>query len=245
MKRLLRDCIECKKPEEPISPILQQRTEVEGEIWKRLDPGQKGGMARLRIDIKVMLAIVKFKSFLKENKRQSSVSSISGILLESRKDRKKRKESVRDGRMLLTQRLNFLHLDSKQMMGDGNCQFRSFSHELYGTQDHHMSVRSKVVTWMIEHKESFEVYVGDGADWNEYIKLMKRSKNWGDELTLKAFADCFKVTVHVITTEKENYHLDYKPEAPLGEGEGGGRRAFLSYISPVHYNVVCLPPSSP
>lgn len=101
MKRLLRDCIECKKPEEPISPILQQRTEVEGEIWKRLDPGQKGGMARLRIDIKVMLAIVKFKSFLKENKRQSSVSSISGILLESRKDRKKKKRKC-EGRPNVT-----------------------------------------------------------------------------------------------------------------------------------------------
>eukprot|EP00884_Botryococcus_braunii_P020390 jgi/Botrbrau1/7034/Bobra.0165s0057.1 len=43
----------------------------------------------------------------------------------------------------LDQRLSKLNLEMFVMAGDGNCQFRAVSFELYGSQDYHRAVRKK------------------------------------------------------------------------------------------------------
>ena len=45
-------------------------------------------------------------------------------------------------------------------------------------------------------------------------------------------ADAFSVVVHVVTSTDENWHLVYAPRALTA------RACFLSYVHPVHYNVV-------
>eukprot|EP00961_Rhodomonas_salina_P170057 2291809-Rhodomonas_salina.2 len=45
-----------------------------------------------------------------------------------------RSERIQEGMKLLDQRLALLKLRQIQMEDDGNCQFRSFSSELFGTQ---------------------------------------------------------------------------------------------------------------
>lgn len=52
---------------------------------------------------------------------------------------------------------------------------------------------------------------------------LHRDKTWGDELTLRAAADSFGVEIHVITTEKENYLLQYDPDVVKSP-----RKLFLS-----------------
>ena len=145
---------------------------------------------------------------------------------------------IHQGRQLLQERLSYLKLGSYIVSGDGNCQFRSFSFELYGDDKYHMDVRATIVKWMELHEGDFAPFVGDSIEFQVYVKKMKRSRTWGDELTIRAFCDAYKAVTHVITTEKENYHLKYKPD---DFDEENGRHCFLSYISPVHYNVVCLP----
>jgi hypothetical protein len=51
-------------------------------------------------------------------------------------------KSIVEGMKLLKQRLDFLKLAVVEMEGDGNCQFRAFSNELFGTQDFHLAVRA-------------------------------------------------------------------------------------------------------
>ena len=41
--------------------------------------------------------------------------------------------------------------------------------------------------------------------------------------------------IYVITTDSEHYHLEYAPPDPTSSGR---RKLFLSYIAPIHYNVV-------
>jgi hypothetical protein len=72
----------------------------------------------------------------------------------------------------------------------------------------------------------------------------------------RAICDSFQVTVHVVTSEADNWYLKYEPCRPQGpgpspEGEGagppsaeaeqgseGGPEIFLTYIAPIHYNAI-------
>jgi OTU-like cysteine protease len=61
-------------------------------------------------------------------------------------------------------------------------QFRSVSFGLYGTEDYHKIVRRRAVTWMADHKEHFQAFLGE--DHDEYMREMAEPYTWGDELTL-------------------------------------------------------------
>ena len=121
------------------------------------------------------------------------------------------------------------------MEDDGNCQFRALSHELYGSQDHHLRVRAGAVAYLRAHEADFAPFVGTAADWAHYLGRMAKSREWGDELTLQAACGAFAVDVHVISTETEHFHLEYACPVPSAATP---RKLFLSYISPIHYNVV-------
>ncbi|CAM9405351.1 unnamed protein product, partial [Heterosigma akashiwo] len=40
---------------------------------------------------------------------------------------------------------------------------------------------------------------------------MRKSRTWGDELTLRAVAEEYGVRVHVMTSTEENWYLHYDP----------------------------------
>lgn len=225
-----------KKRDEVTEPsTLLERSEIDVKICEKLDQRQRGSMAIAT----VIHAFAKFKKLLLM-KRQVSTTLTEGHTDDTRESRKKKRDSIKDGKILLSQRLDFMSLSSTKMPSDGNCQFRAFSCEAYGTEEYHLNIRANVVEWMLDHKETFSCYVGEDSDWNYYIKRMKRSRIWGDELTLRAFCDCYKVTVHVITTERENYNIQYTPSTA---SDGPIRSVFLSYISPVHYDVITQSPA--
>ena len=145
-----------------------------------------------------------------------------------------RNDAILEGIKLLEDRLKFLNLRTIKSEDDGNCQFRSLSNELYGTQDFHYAIRIKVCEFMKEHVNDFSPFIGTIDDFNDYIEKMMMNRTWGDELTLRAASDIFGTKIHVITTEKEHYVLHYNPSTTSKTN----RQLFLSYISPIHYNTV-------
>eukprot|EP00041_Stephanoeca_diplocostata_P019037 m.403870 g.403870 ORF g.403870 m.403870 type:complete len:402 (-) comp21195_c0_seq5:217-1422(-) len=146
-----------------------------------------------------------------------------------------REDSILGGIKRLEERLKHLGMRTIPSEDDGNCQFRSLSQELYGTQDYHLGVRASVVQHMMMHADSFAPFVGTDEDFQRYLRDMSKNKTWGDELTLRAAVDFFNVKVHVITTEATNYLLHYDPET---DSHNVKRHVFLSYVSPIHYNTV-------
>ena len=124
--------------------------------------------------------------------------------------------------MLLRQRVQHIEVKVVHMEDDGNCQFRSLAHELFGDQARHASVRRTVINHLRAHAQSYSFFVGEEVDWQRYLRRMATPRTWGDELTLRAAADCFGVVVHVVTTEHENWLLNYVPEGLRMEGGDGG-----------------------
>lgn len=142
----------------------------------------------------------------------------------------------------LAMRLQHLKLDMWEMVGDGNCQFRSISNALYGSEQHHGLVRDTVVRYMAANKAEFEPYLGE--DWRRYINDMAADGTWGDELTLRACCDAYGIMFSVITSDEAHWFVRYKP-SKLQVYKGSPREVFLTYISPVHYNAIRRRTSQP
>ncbi|GAX84260.1 hypothetical protein CEUSTIGMA_g11683.t1 [Chlamydomonas eustigma] len=131
----------------------------------------------------------------------------------------------------LRERLDRLNLDMVIMTGDGNCQFRALSNELFGTQEYHALVRKQVIQHIEDKSDEFIPFLGE--DFDAYVKAMSSSGTWGDELTLRAACDSYGAIVRCVTSEEQNWYISYEPLHRRLD-----RELFLAYISPVHYNAL-------
>lgn len=156
-----------------------------------------------------------------------------------------REEKIQEGIQLLQERLAHLKLEQVIMKDDGNCQFRSVAHQLYGNADEfHESVRATAVNFLTTHKVEYCFYFDGDQEWERYLKNMAMNGTWGDEITIKAMCNAFGSSVHVLTSEKEHYYICYRPDDDVKEKlDGNGQDCsdiFLAYIAPIHYNSVSL-----
>ncbi|XP_020115217.1 uncharacterized protein LOC109729020 isoform X2 [Ananas comosus] len=87
----------------------------------------------------------------------------------------------------LIDRLQLYDLVELKVEGDGNCQFRALSDQFYRSPEHHKFVRQQVVNQLESHPEIYEGYVP--MAYNDYLKKLSKSGEWGDHVTLQAAAD--------------------------------------------------------
>ena len=132
--------------------------------------------------------------------------------------------------------LRALRLESVDILQDGNCQFRAFSQQLYGSQDFHRAIRAALVEHMAKESRFFGAMFDEGeGEFEQYLAAMRLPRTWGDELTLRAFSDRYMACVHVVTSTAEHWHLSYEP---LGGDVPAKKHVFLTYLSPVHYDAL-------
>ena len=153
------------------------------------------------------------------------------------KAKKTRKRTSESGKTLLKRRLQFVGLQMKQIQGDGNCQFRACSDQLFGSEDRHAMVRESAVSYMRANSSQFSCFlVNDERAFENYLKVLltgyRGKPTWGDELTLRAICNTFGATIHVVTSETAGWYLKYEPEQRKTP-----KHLFLAYISPAHYNI--------
>jgi len=76
--------------------------------------------------------------------------------------------------------------------GDGNCLFRSISHQVYGDDKFHALVREKCMDYMLEEALYFEPYIeGDMNDFYRYIELKRKNGVWGDDPEVQAMCEMY------------------------------------------------------
>eukprot|EP00667_Euglena_gracilis_P002046 EG_transcript_2046 len=145
-----------------------------------------------------------------------------------------REAAILAGRERLVQRLGHLGLQEVVMADDGHCQFRALAHQLCGSADHHEWVRARVVDHMSRNRTHYRAYFeGDDAEFEAYLDDMAEDE-WGDELTLSAFADAFGVVVHVVMSAPSPWYMTWEPAG----NPAAPHHVVVSYLSPVHYNAV-------
>ncbi|KAL3650002.1 hypothetical protein CASFOL_006405 [Castilleja foliolosa] len=131
----------------------------------------------------------------------------------------------------LCNRLELYDLVEQKISGDGNCQFRSLSDQIYRTAEHHKFVREQVVNQLKSRAELYGNYVPMG--YTEYVKNMSKNGEWGDHVTLQAAADWFGIKIFIITSFKDTCYIEIIPKTQKSD-----RTIFLSFWAEVHYNSI-------
>ncbi|KAH1039558.1 hypothetical protein J1N35_041301 [Gossypium stocksii] len=133
--------------------------------------------------------------------------------------------------ILSVSRLQLYGFDELKVQGDGNCQFRALSDQIYRTPDNHKNVRRQVVNQLKSHSEAYEGYVP--MDYADYLKKMSKTGEWGDHVTLQAAADSYGVRIFVLTSFKDTCYIEIIPNFQKPKGV-----IFLSFWAEVHYNSI-------
>eukprot|EP00662_Eupelagonemidae_sp_cell21_P048882 gene48882-biopygen94116 len=131
------------------------------------------------------------------------------------------KEGAHAMRQLASKRLADKGYKLRDVVGDGNCQFRSIAHQLAraGVQVSHEDVRRRCVRWLREHKDlqtatgtelsNFAVLPEhpEGVTYDQYLDRMEATSAvrfgrvyWGDHLTLHAAAAEFECNIVLFST---------------------------------------------
>ncbi|XP_047336286.1 OVARIAN TUMOR DOMAIN-containing deubiquitinating enzyme 11-like [Impatiens glandulifera] len=131
----------------------------------------------------------------------------------------------------LASRLASYGLAELRMEGDGNCQFRALSDQLFRKPDYHKHVRKQVIKQLKEYRKLYEGYVP--MKYKGYIKKMKKSGEWGDHVTLQAAADRFGAKICLVTSFRDTCYIEILPK---NVQQPPSREMWLSFWSEIHYN---------
>ncbi|XP_071721652.1 OVARIAN TUMOR DOMAIN-containing deubiquitinating enzyme 12-like [Rutidosis leptorrhynchoides] len=129
----------------------------------------------------------------------------------------------------LLERLRVYGLCEMKVSGDGNCQFRAISDQMYRSPEYHKQIRKDVVKQLKDHRTLYEGYVP--MKYKRHYKKMAKSGEWGDHLTLQAAADKFAAKICLLTSFRDTCFIEIMPQ-----DQAPKRELWLSFWSEVHYN---------
>eukprot|EP00931_Biecheleriopsis_adriatica_P060985 TRINITY_DN36647_c0_g1_i1.p1 TRINITY_DN36647_c0_g1~~TRINITY_DN36647_c0_g1_i1.p1 ORF type:complete len:368 (+),score=59.38 TRINITY_DN36647_c0_g1_i1:37-1140(+) len=130
----------------------------------------------------------------------------------------------------------------KGVPGDGNCQFYSLSWELHGTIKKQAEIRTTVVGHMRgEGRADFEVFYAPSypkqpATFDGFLDSMAIDKTWGDQLTLQAAANLYRLRVIVLTADQ--FDASARPVLILTPSQGSATKTVWISFAAQHYSPI-------
>lgn len=142
-------------------------------------------------------------------------------------------ESSETSRARLEQRLKLYGLCERKIKGDGACQFRSISDQLYRTQDYHHEVRRVAIHQLRSNFQDYSQFVP--SDYWKYVYEMEQSETWGDHICLQAIADAYGLKINIITSypAADTCFIGITPKTQTCH-----RVLYLSFWAEIHYQSV-------
>lgn len=126
--------------------------------------------------------------------------------------------------------LNSKGLYMREIDGDGNCLFRSFSDQFHGVEVRHHEYRALAVEYMEENPDEFKPYLDeDEMKFEDYLKMMSKAGEWGDHFELQALSRKLKINIVIhmksgapmcifnFPKKTRTIHLAYHMEENFGE----------------------------
>lgn len=97
---------------------------------------------------------------------------------------------------LLESRLSQIGRVAIDVGGAGDCFFRAISHQLFGTPDYHLYVRSQGVQYLLHYPELF-IESNTERSWRDYLNHMSKEGTWADGIIIQAVANCLNLTINI------------------------------------------------
>ena len=101
--------------------------------------------------------------------------------------------------------------------GDGNCMFRSLSHQLFGTPEKHFAVRSLLIRFESKNRGTFSKLLTEinSPDIQSHIRTMTLPGRWGTHVELLAAATYFQTPVFYLRAPSSEYKWEvFNPLGP-------------------------------
>lgn len=89
------------------------------------------------------------------------------------------------------------------VLPDGNCMFRSLSHQLYGSDEYHIQLRHALLEQIQNNYKTYQPYwieadqLGGKVLFDEHLESLAKTGSWGTQVELQATSDRFNVEVFV------------------------------------------------
>lgn len=113
-------------------------------------------------------------------------------------DRRRQIPEVSDKYRRYTSALASQGLTIVRMEGDGNCLFRSVSHQVYGEDRFHALVRAKCVDYMENDASFFSQFVEGGQEsFARYLAAKRLNSCWGDDPEIQAMSEIYQRPIEI------------------------------------------------
>jgi hypothetical protein len=126
-----------------------------------------------------------------------------------------------------------------EMEADGNCLFRSISHQLYRDfGQRHDLVRQEICKYLEDNKEDFSIFLllheeeEDVMDFESYVNEMRKDGTWGGDVEIVCAARVYKRNVTIFSASGIYNISKGDDKTPSGPD------ILLSYHDNSHYNSV-------
>ncbi|CAF1175029.1 unnamed protein product [Adineta steineri] len=138
-------------------------------------------------------------------RRDNLNNKLSSSKRQEREDRQQEKKA-RDKKTYLrkddtapafNQQLRAFNLQLRDIVGDGNCLFRSFADQMDGDQHRHASYRKKICDYMDNNREDFEPFIVDQT-FDAFVRSLSKDGTYGGNECIVAFSRLFdaKICIH-------------------------------------------------
>ncbi|CDJ26961.1 OTU-like cysteine protease domain-containing protein, putative [Eimeria mitis] len=113
---------------------------------------------------------------------------------------------------------------TRECEGDGNCLYRAFSDQLYGSQEHHLFLRRLAVYVMSRCKDTFEAFVDESeGPFERWLQTKRTYGEWADYREMHALLLLFGTPIFVFD-ERLQLLQAFEPDAekrkpPSQEGD--------------------------
>jgi hypothetical protein len=135
---------------------------------------------------------------------------------------------------VLTTRLARIGRRPVNIVGDGNCFFRSVSHQLYGTEDRHPQIRALAIQHLINCPEHFVEYNTDQS-WMQYLQNMSTLGTWADHIIIQAVANTNNLRIN-ITESALNFSESTVVNSIYTQLDGrNARDIYIGHLDELHY----------
>ena len=127
---------------------------------------------------------------------------------------------------ILTTRLPSIGREPLNIVGDGNCFFRSVTHQLYRTVKRHPQIRALAIQHLINNPEHFVEY-NTHHSWLQYLQSMLALGTWADHI-IQAVANTNNLRINV--TEGAPNFLESTTVKAQFMQKGGSAKKFKRHL---------------